>query len=92
MAVNHVVGKKHRDFQTAALSSILHRTVFGAGDRIERAADTACGDFLADQFAGHFRADTDQAQLADLFIDRHLFEQISHKYIFGRERCRRVLG
>ena len=61
MAVDHVVRKKHRDLQTAAHGSVLHRAVFVTADGVEGATDTACGDFLADHLAGHFRADADQA-------------------------------
>ena len=88
MAVNHVIGEKHRNLQSAAHGGVLHGTVFGAADGVERAANSACRDFFADQFARHVGRDADQAQLADFFIDGHLLEQISHKHVFGRE-CRR---
>jgi len=68
IAVDHVIGEEHRDLQPAAHRRVLHRTVFRASDGVEGAADVTGGDFLADQLPGHFRADADQAQLADLFL------------------------
>ena len=92
MAVDNVVREKHRDLQAAAHGSVLHRAVFVAADGVECAADTARSDFLADHLAGHFRADADQAQLADLFIDAHLFQQLGDEHVFGRQRGRRGLS
>ncbi|MDT4883354.1 hypothetical protein FQZ97_1193870 [compost metagenome] len=77
VAVDHVIGEEHRDLQPAAHGRVLHRTVFIARDGVERATDVAGGDFLANHLPGHFRADADQAQLADLLLDGHLLHQVA---------------
>ncbi|MNT52681.1 hypothetical protein D3C72_1897180 [compost metagenome] len=92
MAVDHVVGEEHRDLQAAAHGRVLHRAVFRAGDRVERTADVACRDFLADHFARHFRADADQAQLADFFIEGHLLHQVADEGFLVLQGCGRRGG
>ncbi|MNN53957.1 hypothetical protein D3C81_1687450 [compost metagenome] len=92
MAVDHVVGEEHRDLQPALGGGILHRPVFRAGDRVEGTADAPGGDFLADHFTGHFRADADQAQLADLFIQGHLLDQVGDERLFVLQRGGRGVG
>ena len=80
MAVDHVIGEEHRDLQPAVLHRrILQRTVLATGDGVERTADVARGDLLEDLRLGHFRADADQAQLADFFLERHLLHQVGNK-------------
>ncbi|MNH28317.1 hypothetical protein D3C79_884760 [compost metagenome] len=92
MAVDHVVGEEHRDLQAAATCRVLHRTVFGTGDRVEGTADAAGGDFLADLLAGHFRADADQAQLADFLVQGHLAHEVGDKGLFVLQWLCRGIG
>ncbi len=75
-AVNGVVSEEHRDLQAAAHGRVLHRAIFGRGARVEGTTDAACSDFFADLFVGHFRADADQAQLADFLGFGHLADQV----------------
>ncbi|MNV78441.1 hypothetical protein D3C71_1719290 [compost metagenome] len=92
MAVDHVVGEEHRDLQPAAHGRVLHRTVFRTGDRVERTADVAGRDLFANHLPGHFRADADQAQLADFFIEGHLLHQVADEGFLVLQGCGRRGG
>ncbi|MNR02205.1 hypothetical protein D3C85_1180470 [compost metagenome] len=93
MAVDHVIGEEHRDLQPTVLDRrVLQGAVFRAGDRVEGPADAAGGDFLEDLRLGHFRADTDQAQLPDLFIDGHLLEQVANEGVLVLQQFRLRVG
>ncbi|GEM_PF-5558924 len=75
MSMHHVVGEEDRDLQPAAQRGILQGAIVSPGDRIEGAADIACGQFLGQSLPGHVCADADQAQLADFFLQRHALKQ-----------------
>ncbi|MND36890.1 hypothetical protein D3C80_275590 [compost metagenome] len=92
VAVDHVIGEEHRNLQATAPGCVLHRTVLGAGDRVERTADAPRCDFFANHFARHFRADADQAQLADFLVQGHLAHQVGNKYLFVLQRICRGVG
>lgn len=76
MPMYQVVGEEDRYLQPAAQRGILQGAIVLPGDRIEGAADIPCGQFLGMPLPGHVRADADQAQLADLFLQRHLPQQL----------------
>ncbi|KPZ34307.1 hypothetical protein AN901_202025 [Pseudomonas syringae pv. theae] len=88
MAVNDIIGKEHRNLQAAVGNSgFLQRTVFRACNGVERAADSSGSNFLENLRLRHFPADTDQTQLADLFVQSHLFHQFADEGILGLKRC-----
>ena len=89
LAVQHVIGKKERDFQAAQFHHlILHFTDVLTGNGVKNRAHLAVFDHLADRFFRVIRADAYQTQLANLFIDGHFRQQLGDKRIprFRRQR------
>jgi hypothetical protein len=79
--VQHVIGEKQRDFQAAEFHHlILHRADIRRVT-VLKIAPPAFFDHLADGLFRVIRADADQTQLADFFIDRHFLEQFRDKRI-----------
>ena len=82
VAVHDVIGEEQRDAQAALPGGILHHAVVDVDHRVERAADAAGRDLLGDLLARHVGADADQAQLADLLVQRHLRHQVGDEGFF----------
>lgn len=77
MTVDHIVGEEHRNLQPALHDSrMLQRTVLRLRDGVERAAHAACRDLLDELRLRHLGPDADQAELADLLVERHPADQI----------------
>ena len=73
--MNDVIGKEDRNLHPAAQRRFLHRPVVMPGHRVEGAANVAGRQLIENALARHVPAYADQPQLADLFFQRHLFDQ-----------------
>ncbi|MNL59176.1 hypothetical protein D3C87_1828800 [compost metagenome] len=83
MAVYHVPAEKHRYFQAALLSRVLHGSVYVTGYRAVGTTDPPGGDLFAYFFGRHLFINSDQPQLADFFLQGHLIYQVADKGFFA---------
>ena len=80
--MNHVIGKKQRDFQATELHRlILHLTNILAGHRIKNRPDLTLFNHFANGFFRIIWPYADKTHLTNFFIERHFAQQIGDKSI-----------